>query len=397
MGVLPMKQFLFDFTQFFTDKNATLADIRITAIDIESRSEHLNPKVNTAAAIMITRLQKLDTVKAAIRHTLAKRDLLTEVETKGEHNQVAVRDINTADAVKELNKKYPGRVAMINMANRQSVGGDVFNGSYAQEERLFVTTDIAGSLLSYAQQTGGSQTFDHNNFTRPHFHENAFDQTDILYSSNKILRDVDDKIQFTDLKPEDQTPVNIITTAAIRYNPEEKCYYEKYYRNGKNVTVAYTEEEAKKILYATIYNQIHTILVNGNKAAVLSAFGCGAFRNHPQVIANIYRDVLSLPEFYGKLETQFAIFKNPTLKNYEVFADVFKAPLVKLNAEKTKEIHCYVESGHTIRGKYKEVAPSAKSAGPFLLSGSLFAIEAHASLESRHHHGSSNTTIPKKR
>jgi len=393
MGALPMRHFLFDFTRFFADKNATLANIRITTIDIEP-SEYHNPKVNAAAATMITHLQKLDTVKAAIRHTLAKREPLLEVETKGEHNQAVVRDINTADAVKELNKKYPGHVAMINMANRQSVGGDAFNGAYAQEERLFVTTDIAGSLLSYAQQTGGSQVFDRNNLTRPHFHENAFNPTDILYSSNKILRNVDDKIQFTDLKSEDQTPVNIITTAAIRYSPEEKRYYEKYYRNNKNVVVVYTEEEAEKILYATIYNQIHTILINGNKAAVLSAFGCGAFQNHPQVIANIYRNVLSLPEFYGKLETQFAIFKNPKLKNYEVFAEVFKAPLVKLDTTITKKIHSYVESGPTIQGRYKEAAPLTKPIDSSFFRDSNTRLDT--SLKPRSHHGSSNTTIRKK-
>ena len=36
---------------------------------------------------------------------------------------------------------------------------------------------------------------------------------------------------------------------------------------------------------------------NGQRALVLSAFGCGAFRNPPRHMAELFRDELASPEF----------------------------------------------------------------------------------------------------
>jgi len=64
------------------------------------------------------------------------------------------------------------------------------------------------------------------------------------------------------------------------------------------------------------------------RVLVMSAWGCGAFGNPPVDIAEAFRDVLSEPEFAGKLlACVFAIFNDhnsPDGGNVAPFAKVFK-------------------------------------------------------------------------
>ena len=61
-----------------------------------------------------------------------------------------------------------------------------------------------------------------------------------------------------------------------------------------------------------------------NKAdiLVLGAFGCGAFRNDPTVVANAYKTAMSVfPKVFDKIE--FAVYCPPgRSENYDVFSRV---------------------------------------------------------------------------
>ena len=58
---------------------------------------------------------------------------------------------------------------------------------------------------------------------------------------------------------------------------------------------------------------------NGARGLVLGAFGCGAFQNNPEIVAQAYKDIM--PEFercFRKIE--FAVYCTPRdQKNYQVF------------------------------------------------------------------------------
>ncbi len=43
-----------------------------------------------------------------------------------------------------------------------------------------------------------------------------------------------------------------------------------------------------------MYTQFNTLIVRGIQHILLSAFGCGAFKNDPVFIVNMYRDAISL-------------------------------------------------------------------------------------------------------
>ena len=57
---------------------------------------------------------------------------------------------------------------------------------------------------------------------------------------------------------------------------------------------------------------------------ILGAFGCGAFQNPPEVVAEAYREIL--PEFDGCFDViEFAVFCRPQeMTNYKVFEKAMK-------------------------------------------------------------------------
>ena len=63
---------------------------------------------------------------------------------------------------------------------------------------------------------------------------------------------------------------------------------------------------------------------NGAQALVLGAFGCGAFRNDPAVVARAYANIL--PEFRRHfLAIEFAVFCRPVSTwNYDAFASAMR-------------------------------------------------------------------------
>ena len=63
---------------------------------------------------------------------------------------------------------------------------------------------------------------------------------------------------------------------------------------------------------------------NGYRNLVLGAWGCGAFGNKPEAVAEHFRQVL-IDEEYGKCfdNVCFAIYGRTDSRNFTVFNDVF--------------------------------------------------------------------------
>ena len=77
--------------------------------------------------------------------------------------------------------------------------------------------------------------------------------------------------------------------------------------------------------------RIRTILriarENGQRALVLSAFGCGAFRNPPRHMAELFRDELASPEFRAAFDrVVFSVIDDHNARgegNLRPFREVF--------------------------------------------------------------------------
>ena len=81
--------------------------------------------------------------------------------------------------------------------------------------------------------------------------------------------------------------------------------------------LALHKKRGRRILAAAAANEADVL--------VLGAFGCGAFRNPPEIVAKAYRELL--PEFDGCFErVEFAVYCTPQARgNYEAFARAMQA------------------------------------------------------------------------
>jgi uncharacterized protein (TIGR02452 family) len=77
------------------------------------------------------------------------------------------------------------------------------------------------------------------------------------------------------------------------------------------------EQRARRILTVAAQNKADVL--------ILGAFGCGAFRNDPMVVAQAYNDVLA--EFSHHFRTiEFAVYCRPhDDSNYRAFKEIIRA------------------------------------------------------------------------
>ncbi len=186
------------------------------------------------------------------------------------------------------------------MANASSPGGSVEIGKIAQEEtlclqsNLFIGLKKADSLGYYPIPDRGG----------------------ILVKDVMFFRDE----AFNFLTP--SFLADVFACAAYDCNLTHKEDKENCLRgyDCPNDDIAY-EEGTKAKIRAILTAAIE----NNNDSLVLSAFGCGAFRNDPEVMALFFKQVLNEEMFKGRfLKISFSI-PDMQSKNYQVFAEAFKS------------------------------------------------------------------------
>ena len=216
-----------------------------------------------------------------------------------EKAQVVVSRLRSFEAA----ARYPGqKVAVLNFASSTSPGGGVATGASAQEECLCRVSTLFPCLTTQAAW---------DKFYGPHCAaHNPLHNDDLIYTKDVVV-----------LKDDDYRPlsapfrVDVITCAApnLREKPSNR-----YNRNdGAAVNISSERllelhlKRARKILSAAAANKAEVL--------ILGAFGCGAFRNDPAVVAAAYQQ--ALPQFLNHFKTiEFAVYCRPEdQRNYEAF------------------------------------------------------------------------------
>lgn len=134
------------------------------------------------------------------------------------------------------------------------------------------------------------------------------DYPGIIFSNNvKIMKTDDYKVL------DEYATIVVITAAApdLRY-------------------VRCTEEELKAALKNKIRAILNTAILNGTDILLLGAFGCGAFRNPPQLVADIFSEILNsevvesilYKECFKKTAFVIRTKSNRENKNYDVFNSI---------------------------------------------------------------------------
>lgn len=190
------------------------------------------------------------------------------------------------------------KTCVLNFANAIHTGGGVFRGSGAQEESLCRTSTLFAAINVPEM---------HKVFYDPHFRlDDTYANDDAIFTPGVVVFKTDE--YKPKMRPEDEWfSVDVITCAAPCLGWECKDI---------------SDENLFK-LHVSRARQILSIAAeNGAEAVVLGAFGCGAFRNPPSVVARAYKKVL--PEFSHAFKTiEFAVFCAPREEeNFNEFESV---------------------------------------------------------------------------
>ena len=181
---------------------------------------------------------------------------------------------------------------VLNLASRQNPGGGVLKGSGAQEENLFRRTNLFMSLYQfapYANEYGIKKS------------ENSYPldkNTGGIYSGNITVFRGAEKNGYCLLS---QTfKVSFVTVPALNH-PELIMKDNLYYLIDELIEP--TKEKIRTILrIAGKYK---------HDSLVLGAFGCGAFANPPNHMAELFKDVFLESEFLGVFKyVVFSIFED---------------------------------------------------------------------------------------
>ena len=250
-----------------------------------------------------------DTVQDSIAHTvLYPAQQTPDLPERGSSKtRITVTPQRTFEAAQDLLIRYPGsRTAVLNFASATNPGGGVTRGSSAQEEALCRCSTLYPCLTTTELDRGYYQ-----------YHR---DLSDVRYTDACIyVPDV--KIIKTDTDAPKRLPESKWQTADViccaAPNLLEKPYNRMNPGQGKAVRVTPEDllglhrQRARKILSVAAANHVDCL--------VLGAFGCGAFKNDPNIVARAYRDIF--PEFDGYFrEIRFAVYCLPHDRtNFDVF------------------------------------------------------------------------------
>lgn len=203
--------------------------------------------------------------------------------------------VNTDRTFESAQKFKDSKVGVLNFASALSPGGGVVWGSNAQEEALCRCSNLYFPLADkHANGLFYNPSSDYR-FTD----EVMYSPRVVVFKSDTLLPQLMDE--------GDWFKVDVLTCAAPNLKYEFMSDLELY---GIHV------KRGIHILTIAAANNIEIL--------VLGAFGCGAFRNNPQVVAAAYHSVVKLFNGYFK-QIVFSVYCSPKSSvNYETFRDEFQ-------------------------------------------------------------------------
>ncbi len=239
-------------------------------------------------------------LKSAIAESIKGTRVYMEGDTptlptpRDEAAKIIVTKRKTLEVAYLIHAKYPdAKIAIHNFASATNPGGGVRNGSHAQEECLCRTTTLLPVLDTNANWDKYYQ-----------FHRARHDQryTDAcIYTPGIVAVKTDDDLPRR-MARKDWLNLDVITCAApnLRRRPSNAM------NASPGAAVTMTDDELLRLHEKRARHMLSVAAANKADIIILGAFGCGAFRNNPAVVANAYKNIL--PDFIHQFKViEFAI------------------------------------------------------------------------------------------
>lgn len=222
-----------------------------------------------------------ETLKEAVKQSV-KNQMLILADDKVEYEaaggragKVAVSGKRTLEA-SETYAKQGKRVCILNFASATNPGGGVVHGSSAQEEALCRCSTLYPCLNTRKMW---------NEFYTPHRNaDNPLYNDDCIFTPGvKVFKS---DTNFPELLSEAEWwDVDVITCAApnLRSIPSNRMN-----PNAGSKKADITYEGLRALHTARIQRIFEVAMANGAEVLILGAFGCGAFCNSPELVAEVF-------------------------------------------------------------------------------------------------------------
>jgi len=215
----------------------------------------------------------------------------------------AIDLIDQGKALQEVSEE--ARVAVLNLASEYTPGGGWLSGALAQEESLCYRSSLSLSLKKEFY---------------PIPEDSAIYSPDVV-----IIRDAWSRgHELFNTQPNDLPVVSVISVAAIRrprtitLQPDFSGRVRRASReSGAQISrsglqkddvkisteaerkLVYAKEEDRNLMKIKMRLSLRIAAKHGHRKLVLGALGCGAFRNPPEEVAKLWREILTEEEFTG--------------------------------------------------------------------------------------------------
>ena len=256
-------------------------------------------------------------VKQAIKESISGSVLYVESDypklsrPKYESTIISVNKYRTLETAQYYRKKHPNaKIVVMNFASATNVGGGVKKGSKAQEEALCRCSTLYPVLNTEANW---------KKFYEYHRARRDSRYTDrCIYSPNIVMLKSD--VDFPETMPASKRiKVDVLTCAApnLRANPNN------FMNAGNSKPLKVSENELYEIHLRRAEKILKVAAYHGADIFVGGAFGCGAFKNNPYVVAESYKEAVKKFKGYFQ-EIVFAIYCSPkdTGRNYTAFNEI---------------------------------------------------------------------------
>jgi uncharacterized protein (TIGR02452 family) len=211
-----------------------------------------------------------------------------------EQCKLVTRSYGSSDAYRE---KIPN-TTILNFASSKHPGGGFMTGAMAQEEALCHCSNLYIDLKKH----NSFYEYNNKNINKGLYSDGIIYSQDVCFFKNGYFKSM--------------TPVlmNTITCAA-----PNRTYTNRY------VTSEGKFKEFDETLDRRIEQIIKVAIANGTDHLVLGAFGCGVFKNPPELVADIMYKYLVDKEYGNYFKQVTFAMNDSTSKNAKAFANKFGA------------------------------------------------------------------------
>ena len=207
--------------------------------------------------------------------------------------------------------KQGKKVCILNFASATNPGGGVVHGASAQEEAICRCSTLFPCL-------GTTKLW--NDFYMAHrMANNPLYNNDCIFTpSVKVFKS---DIDFPELLAESEWwDVDVITCAApnLRRVPSNLMN-----PNAGSKPAEISFEDLKELLRDRIERIFRLAIQNKAEVLILGAFGCGAFRNPPELVAEVFAEYTKKYQKYFEV-IEYAVYHRPNeMGNYNAFKKIF--------------------------------------------------------------------------